>query len=84
MQNFVRAAEEAKEVWDRRRNIEPSTSHHPVDFLDPETYPMTDEEETPQRNRDLRCASSRVYCERMRECSCLAHLHREIHAAAAD
>ncbi|CAK0786337.1 hypothetical protein CVIRNUC_009550 [Coccomyxa viridis] len=52
--NFVRAAEEAKEVWDRRRNIEPSTSHHPVDFLDPETYPMTDEEETPQRNRDLR------------------------------
>ena len=67
MQKFVRAAEEAKEVWDRRRNIEPNTSHYPVDFLDPETYPMSEEDQIPQRNRDLRYASSRVYCERLRE-----------------
>ena len=61
MQNFIRAVEEAKEVWDRRCDREPSTSHNPVDFLDPETFPISDGEEIPQRDRDLRyCILERI------------------------
>lgn len=37
----MRAVEEAKEVLDRRAGITPETSHHPVDFLDPSTYPSS-------------------------------------------
>lgn len=56
LQNFIRAVAEAKEVWDRRRNIKPATSHNPVDFLDPSTYPHSEGEEAlfEDAKRDLR------------------------------
>ncbi len=48
--------EEAKEVADRREGKMPVTSHDPVDFLDPSTYPHSDSEDAqPDKpDRDLR------------------------------
>ena len=34
-QRFAEAIEEAKELWDRRNGRDPTTSHNPPDFLDP-------------------------------------------------
>lgn len=36
---FVQAVEEAKELLDRRQGVQPATDYHPVDFLDPATWP---------------------------------------------
>ena len=56
VQNFKRAVEEAKEVADRREGMDPLTSHSPVDFLDPSTYPSSGDEDAEARkpNQDLR------------------------------
>lgn len=35
MQSFKEAAEEAKEILDRRSGATPATSHFPLDFLNP-------------------------------------------------
>ncbi len=35
-QRFAEAIEEAKELWDRRNGRDPTTSHNPPNFLDPD------------------------------------------------
>ena len=38
MQMFVKAVEEAKEMHDRRKGLEPITNHKPFDFRSPHQY----------------------------------------------
>ncbi len=55
--------EEAKEVADRREGKTPVTSHDPVDFLDPSTYPNSDSEDAQphEPDKDLRYTHSLAF-----------------------
>jgi hypothetical protein len=57
-QKLTKAIEEATEILDRRAGRVPKTSHDPVDFLDPSTYPSSSESDDDafhlDAKRDLR------------------------------